>query len=574
MHMRRLGWVLLLVMGLIVAGWSSSAVAIEKIPEPVIKTPFDGEAANAPTSNRPQGLSSVPAGGQLSNAAQTAAPALPANCANYAGLTHKIVGCVREVVDASTTKFFVQIGGFFSRAVAAVATLAVIVYGIMLSLGMVEKLNRDTYILIFKLVFVFWLITNSPWAYGRLVAAMDELVSAVVLYTPANGTADSAGSDYSQANCLQSMVKQAGSVGPKKHILPWLSVDCLIDSVIGIKVNDADSTLPAGNQYFNKLVDTSQYHTGPSRGLINLFFATIQTSVLGIIFTIVGFFFIYGLMMLVVRAMMVYLACYIGLALLMILSPIFIPLILFRVTKDYFDKWWKMLISFVMQPVVLMAYIIFSIAAVDLAAYSGDYSIMYRIAGDASRQPGFNLNAYMMTPEGGGAEQKEKCYDTDTNCTTVLKLHRRDHILVKTENPTDAPINNVDTAGFWKHLKKSDCTQEKIDADDSPEQILKKACASFFPQGEEWTIIDWEQMAKIRNPGVTFAAPIDTAGQQIQTEVVSSLFFCVMVVFILNGLLSVISMVITDLFGDLMQSPNMGIFGSNLQNKLNLAGKK
>ena len=45
-----------------------------------------------------------------------------------------------------------------------------------------------------------------------------------------------------------------------------------------------------------------------------------------------------------------------------------------------------------------------SVAAVDLATFSGKYSVIYRIAGDESQRDGFNLNEYLSRERAGGKQ--------------------------------------------------------------------------------------------------------------------------------------------------------------------------
>ncbi|WP_196295989.1 type IV secretion system protein [Anaplasma phagocytophilum] len=48
-----------------------------------------------------------------------------------------------------------------------------------------------------------------------------------------------------------------------------------------------------------------------------------------------------------------------GLAFLLTLAPIFITFLLFQVTKGLFDGWLKMLVNFMLQPVILFAALAF-----------------------------------------------------------------------------------------------------------------------------------------------------------------------------------------------------------------------
>ena len=55
------------------------------------------------------------------------------------------------------------------------------------------------------------------------------------------------------------------------------------------------------------------------------------------------------------KAFLMYLMALIMIAVLIVSAPIFIPMVLFQFTKQFFDLWWKMLISFTLQPVAVFS---------------------------------------------------------------------------------------------------------------------------------------------------------------------------------------------------------------------------
>ncbi|KDB57493.1 type IV secretion system protein [Anaplasma phagocytophilum] len=74
---------------------------------------------------------------------------------------------------------------------------------------------------------------------------------------------------------------------------------------------------------------------------------------IGIIWALFSFF------LAMMRAIILYLFIMVGLAFLLTLAPIFITFLLFQVTKGLFDGWLKMLVNFMLQPVILFAALAF-----------------------------------------------------------------------------------------------------------------------------------------------------------------------------------------------------------------------
>ena len=511
--------------------------------------------------------------------AATAASTAPANvaCTEYPGLTARMVGCIRSNINTASTAFFTQIYPYLQNAIAAVMTLAVILYGVMLSFGAVEKVGRDTYIVLMKLACVVALCNSSPWIVSTVTGIMDNAAMAVVSYVPTSGAADgpptaaaATYTDFSEVQCLNILSAGAGDV-QLQGIGVWLGVDCIIDTVIGIHVDPSTApTYGAGQQWFNPHLEADG-NKGMTRSLLYLFFGAMQSSVLGLMLAVIGFFFIYGTLVLIVRCMFIYIAGYMGVTFLAIISPLIIPMILFKETKQYFDKWAKMLVSLALQPVIMLVFLVFSLVALDLCVYDGHYSVYYNIAGEASKATTFDLNKYltdMRHPTTGIAWTSAEPPCTD--CVAILGANAKTIMNVKADNPKATPIASTDAAGITRGLKQAKCTDAAIAADST----LAAQCNFTYPLSLALHTINWKIMELAYNStsGNTAIVPAqsgsplaDVIGLQISRNVLSSIFFCLMVVFIMNGILAVVPMIVGDLLGDLNQSPILGNVGAGGQ---------
>jgi hypothetical protein len=299
-------------------------------------------------------------------------------CQAYAGLTNRIASCVRDALQKAGSRYFDPRTGVYSyvaRAITALFTLAVAIYGAMAAAGMIERPARDTFMLMIKIAMVAFFTTNVDVAYRQVIAMMDATGQAVVSFVPADGMV--ANSEEPPSECMKRMIEANGT---SRLAGPWLGLDCVVDTVIGIKLGDSQATgsaianLSGGgytsgsneeddkkaskaradtiNNYYNDKLKSNEQ--GQSRGLINFLFSSLKTSVLGFMIAIIGFIFIYGLVMLLVKSLLIYMAGYIGITVMMIIAPIFIPLVLFKQTKEYFDKWVRMLMGFALQPIIIL----------------------------------------------------------------------------------------------------------------------------------------------------------------------------------------------------------------------------
>ena len=63
--------------------------------------------------------------------------------------------------------------------------------------------------------------------------------------------------------------------------------------------------------------------------------------------------------------------CLIGITVLAVLAPIYVPFMLFEQTKGYFESWWKLMFSFTLQPVVIVGFMTVMFAIFDQGFYTG-----------------------------------------------------------------------------------------------------------------------------------------------------------------------------------------------------------
>ena len=77
------------------------------------------------------------------------------------------------------------------------------------------------------------------------------------------------------------------------------------------------------------------------------------SSAVGLIIGVVVLYGMFKYFMNIARALIMYLISVMGMAVLLMIAPIFISFILFKYTKEMFDSWLKMLMSFLFQPLFL-----------------------------------------------------------------------------------------------------------------------------------------------------------------------------------------------------------------------------
>lgn len=311
--------------------------------------------------------------------AQQGSQSMSSECKKFEGIVNRFGSCIKETVMKVAVKYFDKMYSYFLTALNAFLTFGVIIYGVMLAAGMVDNVKRDSIVVLLKVAFVAFFCANLEMIYFWVIDMMDGLIDLYFTFT----------TSQDQGQCQS----QGQGWGPFKRL------DCLLDLVIGLKGDKYNGT------YTQKLSGE-----GVGRGFINFFFKAGITGSVGMIIAGIGFFIVWTLIMTVIKITLMYLLAIIALTFIVMIGPLFIPLVIFKQTKQYFDSWLRLLVSFGLQPVIMFAYVAMMIIAFDKAVFSNNNSLMSAIAGQsASSGSGFNLNQHIAqatTRDGYGAESK------------------------------------------------------------------------------------------------------------------------------------------------------------------------
>ncbi|WP_264686704.1 MULTISPECIES: TrbL/VirB6 family protein [unclassified Wolbachia] len=302
-------------------------------------------------------------------------------CYNQAGskslspipITSMIVQCIKESLDnlvagidssgnLLTDKNGHAKGSFLSVAqkrlkntVTAILILALILFSIKAMSGGMRS-PQEMYILIIKFALVIYFTTGSTMShyYGELTKLSNGL-SEIVLKASSeskNICNYEAGKDYEY--------DRAGQKVSYSYLAPWDRLDCRILFYLGAPLDGIGGKIGTGG------VATLAVLLGAAPVLL------VAGSVIGIIFAggqilvaLVCIFMAILLMMVILWMCYVFILSLVALSVIVILSPLFIPMVLFQHTKGYFDGWVKELITYSLYPVILFAFLSFMFIACD-----------------------------------------------------------------------------------------------------------------------------------------------------------------------------------------------------------------
>ncbi len=273
-------------------------------------------------------------------------------------VTSMIVQCIKESLDnlvagkgAPNGESFISVAQKrLKNTVTAVLVLALVLFSIKAMSGGVQR-PQEMYMLIIKFALVIYFTTGSTMShyYGELTRLSNGL-SEIVL----KASSESKGICNYEANDYKYSTRNYS------YLAPWDRLDCRILFYLGAPLEGIGGKIGTGG------VVTLAILLGTAPVLL------VAGSIIGIIFAggqilvaLVCIFMAILMMMVILWLCYVFILSLVALSVIVILSPLFIPMVLFQHTKGYFDGWVKELITYSLYPVILFAFLSFMFIACD-----------------------------------------------------------------------------------------------------------------------------------------------------------------------------------------------------------------
>ncbi|MDG1437076.1 MAG: type IV secretion system protein [Rickettsiaceae bacterium] len=301
-------------------------------------------------------------------------------------ITGPIIGCVQEMIAKLMISKFVcsfddiddVLSGGLRRSsalyafqksmhkiVSALLTIYIILFGfkVLLTGDMPKKSELMNFLFKFLFVVYFSIGLNinssdadsferldgmSQWAFPFLLNGMNELAGWLMNASPSG-------------LCRFDDVKYEDGY---EYLQLWDSLDCKISHYLGL---DAIQTLAVQNASMDhdwSKLDGLSFPIPPYMMLLGL-------SLLMGNMMLVSLILMYPLLVISIGAFIVnaVVISMISIVILGVLAPLIVPMLLFEYTRGYFDSWVKLLISFLLQPMIAVAFMTFMLSIYDLGFY-------------------------------------------------------------------------------------------------------------------------------------------------------------------------------------------------------------
>lgn len=257
-----------------------------------------------------------------------------------------IVPCVSKTIENTTMRFSQDMLDWLRPTVYAFITLVVSLFGVRILQGG-GQLHNEGILLLVKMTLVIAVMEMVPQTFVPMVYKVMMETQSVVTETigPEEGTIHCDIAKYRDGNTP----------------LLWAQMDCLVGKLYGFTIGD--TTGPNGEKRPNMLLASSVFGMLAGFFFGGVFGAMLFLACIGVLWT---------MFLLVLRTVTAFLNGYLYASIMLILTPLFLPLVLLRQTATYFEPWWKGILGSIVMPLVIISYAMFAMLLYDKMLFADD----------------------------------------------------------------------------------------------------------------------------------------------------------------------------------------------------------
>ncbi len=373
------------------------------------------------------------------------------------GLTIRLIPCIRDSVVFATSQILVPFSEYLAKTIVVICTLAIVVWGIMVMQGQPAQISTGGLILGLKIGGVVLFTHNFGNMYPAFLNIIEQLLNIV-----ASPLVDMVSDRNCQAAAIDSKLSDAKILGV------WRVVDCYLDMLVGGVFSDVNF----------------------KNGIVAFLVGLIFSSAVGLFIAIVGFCMLFLLLMTIGRALYILLSSYIAFSVMVLVSPLFIPLIVFKSTKSYFDKWVILTLNFMVQPIFLMGFLVMFLIAFNNTIFGSQHyqhSLCHAIAGDKCNSEDFKLGVWLQN-KGVYTEKSVNPLAVKANYQEVVEELTKTGDKPKSLDTGVADKRGVYTSGFTDVLGAIAGTTDPSDP------AAKKAKKDYFRMDIPVDVVDLDKL--------------------------------------------------------------------------------
>jgi hypothetical protein len=278
-------------------------------------------------------------------------------------ITETVVSCVDLGVNATVHAMITAVYTELRAVIYGMVILSIAIFGLKVALGMIRSPLPEFSMQCIKVAAVVYYSQNIAPFYDAAVEVSKELM------------------EWASRALIQ-----GGVVECHAPLLPdyavWANMDCLLMGMFGFGLSGTILT-----------------------SLVGFIVSNFFSGWLGTYVTFAGVLFLLTLVFAVFRAVYTFVVAIVAIAFLFALAPLVIPCILFQFTAGYFNTWLQSIMTYILQPMILVALLTFMTIVYSFAIYQGPNSVVAMVLGHPVSGPTQFAADFMALAETGAMGQ-------------------------------------------------------------------------------------------------------------------------------------------------------------------------
>jgi type IV secretion system protein VirB6 len=265
---------------------------------------------------------------------------------NVQGFSTALVYCVKNSIQNAITRtngtegYLPTFSKFMNSFMWAAVMLTIGLFGVKLVTMGVDQVLKEGAELIFRIAIVATLVLGASYFYVTALQIMGVLIGFV-----SGGFAGAGDIPTCSFGGAGTLLSSLPADAKPTEFLAWVKVDCMMQGMIGLSTNPATIML----------------------GMAFIIGAALFSGTFGIAVVIAAVIALITALITIGRAIYVFILSYFVVGLLMVMTPLFAPLLLFDngYTREFFWKWVSQILSYMLQPMFLIAFLSFAVMVQD-----------------------------------------------------------------------------------------------------------------------------------------------------------------------------------------------------------------
>jgi type IV secretory pathway VirB6-like protein len=264
-------------------------------------------------------------------------------------LLGKIMPCLMYTVEKSTERFTAKMVEMFRPLLYSFLAVVIVLFGVRV-LQNEPQVYKQGFVLVLKVTIVLAILNDLGGTHSiSNVSGSGDLIPAVYNIMAESQEVVASAIDSTNLTC------DVASYSNQQEMQVWSIMDCVMGKLFGFMVGtDGKGSMLLATSMFGVLAG---FFFGGGWGVVVFF------GMLGVLF---------GLFMLVARTAAVFISSYLLICLMLIISPLLLPLVFLKGTEKYYERLWINIMSGFLSPIIVTGYVVLSLMVYDKMLFAPD----------------------------------------------------------------------------------------------------------------------------------------------------------------------------------------------------------